>query len=224
MAVEPVPPLPLICLENMALNIRFHPNLDRGSTQSRLLFTVLISALAICSVTRAGAFAPDIARASPQSSISQKIKSRTGQSLPKSIFQTRGGATSSTSRTKRRVGKVVFDNAPLWHSQKILAGVNLLGFWVSSVTPSQLHLDLLGTGAFAAAAMPTLLKDGKTLPRVKLSSLAVTVWSIKLAGFLFYRVGKKGHDLRLDDMLSTVGGTGKPLQTNRYLLSFLCAF
>jgi steroid 5-alpha reductase family enzyme len=102
----------------------------------------------------------------------------------------RGGAASS-----------IFDNAPMFWSQSIIVGANLLGFLLSVTTGSHLHVDMLGTGAFAVAALPTLLKT--SLPdRVRLSSAAVLTWSSKLAAFLFYRILQTGHDGRLDDILA----------------------
>jgi steroid 5-alpha reductase family enzyme len=94
----------------------------------------------------------------------------------------------------------------MFFGQSIIIGANLLGLLISLTTSSQLHVDLLGTGAFAAAALPTLLS--KTAPdRVRLSSAALFTWSAKLATFLFYRILQTGHDGRLDDIL------GHPLYT-----------
>merc|ERR1712086_302263 len=43
--------------------------------------------------------------------------------------------------------------------------------------------------------------------RIKLSAAAVTLWSIKLASFLLYRIIKTGHDARLTDLFKTFSGT-----------------
>jgi steroid 5-alpha reductase family enzyme len=102
----------------------------------------------------------------------------------------RGGAASS-----------IFDNTNMFYGQAIIIGANVLGFLISLTTNSHLHVDLLGTGAFAVSALPTLLN--KSLPdRVRLSSAAVLTWSSKLAAFLFYRILQTGHDGRLDDILA----------------------
>ena len=117
---------------------------------------------------------------------------------------------------------VTFDNAPLWQSQKIFLGANLLGYLITLVKPhAHYHVDLLGTGAFAAAALPALLSHqlvstripgtASTLvystknPRIQWSASAVTAWSVKLALFLLYRVvqSKDGKDNRLDEILSS---------------------
>lgn len=57
---------------------------------------------------------------------------------------------------------------------------------------------MLGTGAFAAVAAYTFV-----FGRSPYSSLAVMLWSIKLASFLFYRVVHHGgHDSRLNQTLA----------------------
>jgi hypothetical protein len=43
--------------------------------------------------------------------------------------------------------------------------------------------------------------------RVTVSSAAVCIWGVKLAGFLFFRALKVKTDGRLDDTLSTTSGT-----------------
>ncbi len=101
---------------------------------------------------------------------------------------------------------VVFNNAPLNLSTCIFTAANVLGLVISLITGSHVHLDLLGTGAFAAASLPTLL-DSSSSTRVLLSSGAVTIWASKLASFLFYRALKVKTDIRLEDTLSTTAGT-----------------
>ena len=100
-----------------------------------------------------------------------------------------------------------FDDAPLHQSSLIFLGTNVLGFLISCFTGSHIHLDLLGTGAFALASLPTLLSS--SCSRVRLSSAAVFVWGSKLASFLFFRALKVKTDGRLEDTLSTVSGTCK---------------
>jgi len=131
-----------------------------------------------------------------------------GQSQPLILsstnFPSKGGASSPTELNMIPTS-VIFDNAPFLKSSSIILLSNLVGFIVSIVTGSHLHLDLIGTGAFSIAALPTLLSSD--VLRVKLSSAAVCAWGAKLAGFLFFRALKLSHDTRLDDTLSTVGGT-----------------
>jgi len=87
-------------------------------------------------------------------------------------------------------------------SAKIFAGFNGLGFLVSLITGSHLHLDLLGTGAFVAAAAATIGPD----VRSKISAAAVIIWGVRLTSFLFYRALQLGHDGRLDEVLSSFTG------------------
>lgn len=100
----------------------------------------------------------------------------------------------------------VFDNAPLFRSVSVISGVNLLGLAISLATGSHLHLDLIGTNAFTFAALPSLLQKG-VVSRVRASSLAVVVWGVKLSSFLFFRALRVKTDVRLDETLSSTGGT-----------------
>jgi len=125
---------------------------------------------------------------------------------PTTRFPPKGGATSpSTSKLNMIPISTVFDNAPFAQSSKIILLSNLVGFVISLVTGSHLHLDLIGTGAFSIATIPALLSSD--VLRVKLSSGAVCVWGAKLAGFLFVRALKLTHDARLTETLSSVSGT-----------------
>jgi steroid 5-alpha reductase family enzyme len=96
----------------------------------------------------------------------------------------------------------LFNNAPLWLGSGIIVAANTLGLGINLVAPHfHYHVDLLGTGAFAAAALPTFLSAASS-QRVQWSSAAVMAWSIKLASFLFYRVLQTGGDARLDATLA----------------------
>jgi steroid 5-alpha reductase family enzyme len=95
-----------------------------------------------------------------------------------------------------------FDYMPLYQSTKIILGANLFGLIITLLQPdSHWHVDLLGTGAFALSALPALMT--KDNPRIFYSSFAVTLWSVKLASFLLYRVMSLGHDERLRTILAT---------------------
>ena len=118
--------------------------------------------------------------------------------VPKFPIQTSLGGGS--------LSPVVFDNTPWVRSNCIYAGANFLGFVISLLTGSHVHLDLIGSGAFCAAAIPTLL-DPPGNDRIRYSSSAVALWGSKLALFLFYRALQTGHDIRLEDTLSTFSGT-----------------
>ncbi|CAB9515192.1 DUF1295 domain protein [Seminavis robusta] len=114
------------------------------------------------------------------------------------VHNLRGGSSLNLSP--------MFDNGPFWKFNQIIIATNLLGFVISVVSGgSHLHLDLLGTGAFALAALPTGLAS--QIPRVQLSAGFVSLWGTKLASFLFWRALQLKHDARLESTLSTVSGT-----------------
>jgi steroid 5-alpha reductase family enzyme len=117
-----------------------------------------------------------------------------------------GGGVFSRDATKLHLTPTSFGNGPFWEFNQIIAAVNLLGFITSVVSGgSHLHLDLLGTGAFALSAIHTGLASD--IPRVQLSAGLVSLWGTKLASFLFWRALQLKHDNRLSTTLSTVTGT-----------------
>ena len=79
---------------------------------------------------------------------------------------------------------------------------NAAGFGISCATGSHVHLDLIGTGAFAVSAALTSGAEARQFA----SSAFVGAWAVKLAAFLFYRALQTRHDGRLTDILSTNSG------------------
>ena len=122
------------------------------------------------------------------------------------VIRRGGGATVAAAVVG---ASSLFNGTPFWLSQKIFLGANSLGFLLSLVTTKQFHVDLLGTGAFAAAVLPSLLSSlnrtglgggtaAAAYTRILLSASAITMWSAKLVLFLLYRcVEKGGIDKRL---------------------------
>lgn len=97
---------------------------------------------------------------------------------------------------------------PFWKAISIYAATDAVGFVISVMTGSHVHLDLIGSGAFGLVSLSNLLSPAASLTlSQKVSSIAVSVWSIKLATFLFYRASRVGHDMRLEETLSTISGT-----------------
>jgi len=127
------------------------------------------------------------------------------------VIRRGGGATVAAAVVG---ASSLFNGTPFWLSQKIFLGANSLGFLLSLVTRKQFHVDLLGTGAFAAAVLPSLLSSlnrtglgggtaAAAYTRILLSASAITMWSTKLALFLLYRCVKKGGiDKRLLETLT----------------------
>jgi steroid 5-alpha reductase family enzyme len=79
----------------------------------------------------------------------------------------------------------------------------VVGFVISLATGSHVHLDFIGTGAFAVAAWPGIFS---TVPHFQWSSFAVVIWATKLSSFLFYRATLVGHDMRLEEVLNSFSG------------------
>lgn len=106
--------------------------------------------------------------------------------------------------------------AALATSAGAFGAANALGFGISLATGSHLHLDLIGTGVFALAALSL---RGTEL-RQRLSAGAIALWSSKLAAFLFYRAcAGSGRDARLEETLSTTSGAA-----GFWTISFLWGF
>lgn len=121
-----------------------------------------------------------------------------------------------------------FNNTPFLQYNAAIGIVNILGMLLSLLTGKQIHLDLLGTGAFALASSFVLFNAGGGLLasaevplRIQASSAAVILWSVKLASFLFYRACVVKSDARLDSMLSTTSGIGTPFQRSTTVLHCL---
>ena len=102
---------------------------------------------------------------------------------------------------------------PIATSAAVFGVANAVGLGISAVfNGCHLHLDLIGTGAFAVAAWAL---RGTTLAQ-QASAGAVAAWAVKLASFLFFRACITKKDLRLDESLSTFSG-----QFGFWLISFL---
>lgn len=114
-------------------------------------------------------------------------------------------SSSRRPRVARRPQRQGMVGSPLDFSAKVLGGLNAVGFGFSVATGSHVHLDLIGTGAFAVTSIATRGVN----QRSALSSLFISVWATRLAAFLFYRATQTPRDLRLEDTLSTpVGAFG----------------
>lgn len=103
--------------------------------------------------------------------------------------------------------------SPVATSAAVFGAANALGLGISAIfNGCHLHLDLIGTGAFAVAAWAL---RGTTVAQ-QASAGAVAAWAVKLASFLFFRACITKKDLRLDETLSTFSG-----QFGFWFISFL---
>ena len=92
--------------------------------------------------------------------------------------------------------------SPLATSAAVLGLANAVGFAISAYSSSHLHLDLIGTGAFALTALATWGGEA----RQRASAVGMAIWATKLSSFLFYRALEVKHDARLTSTLSTTSG------------------
>lgn len=139
-----------------------------------------------------------LARPAPSNTLQSSLHTCTKHIIP------RGGASTSLPMADP---SVIFDNTPFVQSTAIFALTNLLGCVLSLFGTTQIHVDLLGTGSFCLAALPALMGKGAALSRVKISAAAVILWSVKLAGYLLFRIVKLGEDKRLSDLFGSTSGT-----------------
>lgn len=115
-------------------------------------------------------------------------------------------AASATSQGAANAAKLTLaaHPAPLATSAAIFGAANGLGLALSLAADTHVHLDLIGTGVFAASALA--LARGAQDVRHALSAALISTWAAKLAGFLFYRALQVRRDTRLEETLSTASG------------------
>jgi len=127
-------------------------------------------------------------------------KGRKGAFVP---FKSPGSSTMPmASATSLRGGFMLpLSDNPLLGSIGLYAFADfVVGFLISIFTGSHVHLDLIGTGVFAVAALPFI---GSSVAHTRWSSMAIVAWGTKLALFLFFRATQVKYDNRLFDMLTS---------------------
>ena len=82
--------------------------------------------------------------------------------------------------------KVLSESPSFRKANGIFAASSAVGFLISVATGSHVHLDLIGTGAFSLTALPGILQQDSPTHTL-LSSYAIAVWSVKLAGFFVFQ-------------------------------------
>lgn len=192
---------------------------SRSSRLTRLY--LLLSTLLICSSSNA--FAVPSSSMTQRSTVTSSSSSNNRQQQHQPVMSPYKKSSQTTKRNYSLIPLTEFAN-PIWKASGIYVLANTVGFLISLATGSHVHLDLIGSGAFALAAWPGMVLSAAstgtiTSPHMKWSSLAVFVWATKLATFLFYRATRVGHDMRLEEMLSSVSGTA-----SFWLITFMWNF
>ncbi|KAJ7224503.1 DUF1295-domain-containing protein [Mycena pura] len=82
----------------------------------------------------------------------------------------------------------------------VTAGYQLSGFAIAYTCQFDKITDLTGGSNFFILALLTLLAGGTFHTRNLVASILVMVWAVRIAGFLFFRVLKTGHDGRFDEI------------------------
>ena len=85
----------------------------------------------------------------------------------------------------------------------VVGFANVLGLVITLSTNTHKVTDLLGSGAFAAAALACKAIGGGGGQRALISTVIITAWSVRLAGFLFYRILNTSTDDRLGQQFKT---------------------
>ncbi|KAJ1487417.1 hypothetical protein T484DRAFT_1941279 [Baffinella frigidus] len=104
---------------------------------------------------------------------------------------------------------------PLVTSALVCYGVNAAGFSVTAATHTHMLTDLTGTGAFVLSAAATYAAfasqhaaqlPGKPMPlRPLILAAAVSLWGMRLGGFLFNRILNSPEDKRLTEFFPKKG-------------------
>lgn len=90
--------------------------------------------------------------------------------------------------------------AALRRSSLAVISVNAAGFAVTATTGSHKITDLCGTAGFVASAAVALRHAHSLQPlplRSAVLGIAVAAWSVRLGGYLGYRISQTGDDPRL---------------------------
>ncbi|CAM9770453.1 unnamed protein product [Pylaiella littoralis] len=88
----------------------------------------------------------------------------------------------------------------LFSAAGVIGGANLIGFGITASTKTHKLTDLTGAGAFVLSATACAWKSGSFQSgavRPLLLNVAVGVWGVRLASYLFARIIKTGEDQRL---------------------------
>ena len=98
----------------------------------------------------------------------------------------------------------------LKHVGCVVGGCNVFGYLATAVFETHKLTDLVGTGAFVAAASSlsfrnNLFKFNASNLRLKLVNFGIMLWGARLSTYLFTRVLKLGEDKRLEKFFRKPG-------------------
>jgi len=99
---------------------------------------------------------------------------------------------------------ISFDSYNLFLCFIITAGFQYTGFIIAYVAQFDKITDLWGASNFVILQLVLLFHYGTFSLRAVVVAAIVSIWGIRLSGYLFYRVLKMGHDERFDGARSFV--------------------
>jgi steroid 5-alpha reductase family enzyme len=78
--------------------------------------------------------------------------------------------------------------------------INWLAFIPATLARTERYYDLVGGLTYITITAVALFLSAELDLRAKIAALMVTVWSLRLATFLFLRISRSGHDSRFDNI------------------------
>jgi len=98
-------------------------------------------------------------------------------------------------------GGVQLGGISLFAACGVLAfAINWLVFFPSNIAQSEKFYDLTGGISYISMISLAVIFTPELDTRAKLVAIMVVVWAVRLAGFLFLRIRKDGHDDRFDEI------------------------
>ena len=91
------------------------------------------------------------------------------------------------------------------HSLILILGIMTFGYIVSIVTRTNAVADIFWGLGFVLVSWFTLYSTGTYLPRQLLTTLLVTLWGLRLSGYILYRNWGKGEDPRYEELANKWG-------------------
>jgi len=114
-----------------------------------------------------------------------------------------GSASQVVSKLVEPVSKILQLKPPaqsgLMLSGGVIGGLNLVGFILTAAFETHKLTDLVGVSSFVASALVCAFKAKSWgAIRTKVLNICISLWGVRLAGYLFPRVLQVGGDDRLE--------------------------